>query len=82
MVDAALITLVDILVGIGAALILAVLHVPSELKTILAVIGAAAYILGSILYSGEQWQRRQCPSDAGAHPFRVMTEGVNSRMLG
>jgi RDD family len=49
-VDAALITLVNILVGIGAALILAVLHVPSQLKTILAVIGAAAYILGSILY--------------------------------
>jgi len=49
-VDAALITLVDVLVGVGAALILAVLHVPSELKTILAVIGAAAYVLGSILY--------------------------------
>lgn len=50
LVDAALITVVDIIVGIGAALILAVLHIPSGLKTILAVIGAAAYVLGSILY--------------------------------
>jgi uncharacterized RDD family membrane protein YckC len=49
-VDAALITIVDIVIGIGAALILSLLHIPSELKTILAVIGGVAYVLGSILY--------------------------------
>jgi uncharacterized RDD family membrane protein YckC len=49
-VDAALITVVDILIGIGAALILSLLHLPSELKTILAVIGGVLYVLGSILY--------------------------------
>jgi uncharacterized RDD family membrane protein YckC len=49
-IDAALITAVDIVIGIGAALILSLLHIPSELKTILAVVGAVAYALGSILY--------------------------------
>ena len=49
-VDAALITTVDVIVGVGAALILSVLHVPHELRTIVVVIGAAAFVLGSILY--------------------------------
>jgi len=50
LVDAALITLVDVVVGVAAALILSVLHIPHELRTILAVIGAVAFVLGSILY--------------------------------
>jgi uncharacterized RDD family membrane protein YckC len=49
-VDAALITVVDVVVGVGAALILSLLHIPHDLRTILAVIGAVVYALGSILY--------------------------------
>jgi uncharacterized RDD family membrane protein YckC len=49
-VDAALITVVDVVVGVGAALILSFLHIPHELRTILAVIGAVAFVVGSILY--------------------------------
>jgi len=49
-VDAALITLVDIGVGVGVALTVLLLHIPQQLKTILAVLVAVAYIIGSILY--------------------------------
>ena len=44
LVDAALITVVDVVMGVGAALILSVLHLPHELRTILAVIGAVAFV--------------------------------------
>ena len=50
LVDAALITVVDVVVGVGAALILSLLHIPHGLRTILAVLGAIAFVLGSILY--------------------------------
>ena len=40
LVDAALITVVDVVVGVGAALILSLLHIPHGLRTILAVLGA------------------------------------------
>jgi uncharacterized RDD family membrane protein YckC len=49
-IDAALIALVDIVVGVGAALILGLLHIPHDLRTVLAAVGAAAFILGSIAY--------------------------------
>lgn len=49
-IDAALIALVDIMVGVGAALILGLLHIPHDLRIVLAGIGTAAFILGSIAY--------------------------------
>src|SRR5580693_7643174 len=73
LVDAALITVVDVVVGVGAALILSVLHIPHELRTILAVIGAAAFVLGSILYFVIFW------STTGQTPgARVMQIRVTS----
>jgi uncharacterized RDD family membrane protein YckC len=74
-VDAALITVVDIVIGIGAALILAVLHIPSELKTILAVIGAAAYVLGSILYFVIFWCTTGQTPGARVLQIRVVSAG-------
>ena len=74
-IDAALITLVDILVGIGAALILSVLHVPHDLRVILAVIGGVAYVLGSILYFVIFWSTTgQTPGDR-VMEIRVVSAG-------
>ena len=72
-IDAALITVVDVVVGVGAALILSFLHIPHELRTILAVIGAVAFVVGSILYFVIFW------STTGQTPgARVMQIRVGS----
>jgi uncharacterized RDD family membrane protein YckC len=72
-VDAALITLVDIVVGIGAALILSLLHLPSELRTILAVIGGFAYVLGTILYFVIFWSTTGQTPGARVMQIRVVS---------
>ncbi len=75
-VDAALITVVDVIVGVGAALILSVLHIPHELRTILAVIGAAAFVLGSILYFVIFWSTTgQTP---GARVMQIRVADANA----
>ena len=74
-VDAALITLVDILVGVGAALILFLLHISNELKTILAVVGAVAYITGSILYFVIFWCTTGQTPGAPMLQIRVVSAG-------
>jgi uncharacterized RDD family membrane protein YckC len=48
--EAALIDIVALVVGVGAALILSLLHLPSSLKPVLAVIGGAAFVLWSLAY--------------------------------
>lgn len=72
-IDAALNVLVDIVVGVGAALILSLLHIPHGLRTVLAVIGAAAYILGSIAYFVIFWSTTGQTPGARVMQIRVLT---------
>jgi len=53
--DAALLDIVAIVVGVGAALILSLLHLPAALKTILAAIGTLVYILWLVGYFVVFW---------------------------
>ncbi len=62
--DAALISLVAILVEIGTALILALLHIPQDLRGVIAVIGGIAYLLWSLAYFVAFWSTTgQTPGD-------------------
>jgi len=72
-VDAALITVVDVVIGVAAALILSLLHIPHGLRTILAVIGAAAFLLGSIAYFVVFWSATGQTPGARVLQIRVVT---------
>jgi uncharacterized RDD family membrane protein YckC len=72
-IDAALITVVDVIIGVGAALILSLLHIPHDLRTILAVIGAVAYILGSIAYFVVFWSTTGQTPGARLMQIQVLT---------
>lgn len=72
-VDAALINLVAIIVGIGASLILSLLHLPKDLKTILVAIGGAAYILFSIGYFVFFWSTTGQTPGARVMQIKVVT---------
>ncbi|HEY1517022.1 MAG TPA: RDD family protein [Solirubrobacteraceae bacterium] len=74
-IDAALITVVDVVVGVAAALILSLLHIPHELRTILAVIGAVAFVLGSIAYFTIFWSSTGQTPGARIMRIRVVTDG-------
>lgn len=78
-IDAALLTLVDIVVGVGAALILAVLHIPHDLKAILAVIGAVAAILWLVGYFVAFWSATgQTP---GARVMQIRVLSVDGKVI-
>jgi uncharacterized RDD family membrane protein YckC len=63
-IDAALINVVAIIVGVGASLILSLLHLPSPLKAVLAAVGAAVYIGWSVGYFVVFWSTTgQTPGD-------------------
>lgn len=49
-IDAALINLVAVIVGVGASLILSILHLPSGTDTVLQAAGAAAYVFWTVGY--------------------------------
>jgi uncharacterized RDD family membrane protein YckC len=72
-IDAALITVVDVIVGVGAALILSLLHIPHGLRTILAVIGGAAFVIGSIAYFVIFWAAAGQTPGARVMQIRVLT---------
>jgi len=72
-IDAALITLVDIIIGVGAALILSLLHIPHDLRVVLTAIGAAAYIIGSIAYFAGFWATTGQTPGARVMQIRVVT---------
>jgi uncharacterized RDD family membrane protein YckC len=72
-IDAALITVVDVIIGVGAALILSLLHIPHDLRTILALIGAAAYVLGSIAYFAIFWSTTGQTPGARLMQIQVLT---------
>jgi uncharacterized RDD family membrane protein YckC len=71
--DAALINLVAIIVAIGAALILSLLHLPKDLKTVLIAIAGAVYILWSIGYFVVFWSTTGQTPGARAMQIRVVT---------
>jgi uncharacterized RDD family membrane protein YckC len=54
-VDAALITLIALIVELGVALIVSVFHLPKDVKHVLVAIGAAAYVLWTIGYFVTFW---------------------------
>ncbi len=71
--DAALLDLVAIVVGVGASLILSLLHIPGELKTILAAVGTAVYILWLVGYFVFFWSTTGQTPGARAMQFKVQT---------
>jgi uncharacterized RDD family membrane protein YckC len=71
--DAAVIDLVAVIVGIGASLILSLLHITGTLKAILAVIGAGVYILWSVGYFVVFWSTTGQTPGARIMQIRVQT---------
>lgn len=75
-IDAALITVVDVVVGVGAALILSLLHIPHGLRTVLAVLGAVLYVLGSIAYFVIFWSATGQTPGARVMQIQVLTSDL------
>jgi uncharacterized RDD family membrane protein YckC len=73
-IDAALITLVDIILGVGAALILSLLHLPHDVRVVLVALGGAAAILGSIAYFVIFWSTTGQTPGARVMQIQVLTD--------
>lgn len=73
--DAAAINLVAVIVGIGASLILSLLHLPGALKAILAAMGAVAYVGWSVGYFVVFWSTTGQTPGARMMQIRVLTAG-------
>lgn len=71
--DAAVINLVAIIVGVGASLILSVLHLPGGLKTILAAVGTAVYVLWLVGYFVVFWSTTGQTPGARVMQIKVQT---------
>ena len=71
--DAAVINLAALLAALAASLILSVLHLPSKLNEVLAGIGAAAYVLGTIGYFVLFWSTVGQTPGARVMRIRVIT---------
>jgi uncharacterized RDD family membrane protein YckC len=71
--DAAVINVVATIVGVGAALILSLLHLPKELKTILAAIGGVAYVMWVVGYFVVFWSTTGQTPGARIMQIRVQT---------
>lgn len=72
-IDAALITIVDIVLGVGAALILSVLHIPHDLRVVLVALGGAAALVGSIAYFVIFWSTTGQTPGARVMEIQVLT---------
>jgi uncharacterized RDD family membrane protein YckC len=72
-IDAVIINVLAIFVEVGAALILSLLHLPSDLKTVLVAIGGAAYILWTIAYFVAFWAGTGQTPGARVLQIRVVT---------
>jgi uncharacterized RDD family membrane protein YckC len=78
-VDAVVINVVATIVGVGAALILSLLHLPSQVRTILGVVGAAAYVLWLVGYFVVFWSTTgQTP---GARFLQLRVQTADGRAL-
>ena len=73
-IDAAVIDVVVIVGGIGAALILSLLHLPGTVKTVLAVIGGVVVILWSVGYFVVFWSTTGQTPGARVMQIRVVTD--------
>lgn len=63
-IDASLIQLIALIVSVGAALIISVIYLPSEVKTVLAAVGGFVYIAWTIGYFVAFWSMAgQTPGD-------------------
>lgn len=71
--DAVVINVVATVVGIGASLILSLLHLPSVLKTVLEVVGAVAYFLWLIGYFVVFWSTTGQTPGARVMQIQVQT---------
>ncbi len=71
--DGAVVNLVATVVGVGAALILSLLHLPHPLKEILVAIGGAAYIAWVFGYFVVFWSTTGQTPGARVMQFRVLT---------
>jgi uncharacterized RDD family membrane protein YckC len=71
--DAAVINLVAIIVAIGASLVLSLLHLPKDVKTILTAIAGAVYILWTIGYFVFFWSTTGQTPGARVMQIRVIT---------
>jgi uncharacterized RDD family membrane protein YckC len=71
--DAAVINLLVTIVGVAAALILSVLHLPQGLRTILTVIGAIAYVVWLVGYFVVFWSTTGQTPGARVMQIRVLT---------
>jgi uncharacterized RDD family membrane protein YckC len=74
-IDAAVINVVALIVSVGAALILSLLHIPSGLKPVLAAIGGVAYILWAAGYFVALWSTTGQTFGARVMQIRVLTSG-------
>ena len=71
--DAAVINLVATVVGVGAALILSLLHLPHAVRTVLAVLGGVAYVVWVVGYFVAFWSTTGQTPGARAMRIRVLT---------
>jgi uncharacterized RDD family membrane protein YckC len=70
--DGAVINLVATVVGVGAALILSILHLPHAVKEVLVAIGGAAYIAWVVGYFVVFWSTTGQTPGARVMQFRVL----------
>jgi uncharacterized RDD family membrane protein YckC len=78
-VDAALITFVAIVVGVGGALILSLLHLPDRLHTLVLALSGAAYILWTIGYFVTFWSTTgQTP---GNRLMQIRVKSTNGEVI-
>jgi uncharacterized RDD family membrane protein YckC len=71
--DAAVINLIAIIVGVDASLILSLLHLPSVVKTILAAIGGVVYVLWLVGYFVVFWSATGQTPGASMMQIKVQT---------
>lgn len=78
--DAAVINLIAAVAGVSAGLILSLLHLPHALRTVLAAVGAAAYVLWVVGYFVVFWSTTEQTPGARIMQIRVLTaEGRTPR---
>jgi uncharacterized RDD family membrane protein YckC len=81
-VDAAVINLVALVVELGIALILSLLHPSHDVKTVIAAIGGAAYILWSVGYFVGFWSITGRTPGCQAMRIRVVSSTGDRLTLG
>ena len=76
-IDAALILLVELIIGVSGVVIITVLRLPKEINAILAVLGGVIYVVWSISYFVGFWCATGQTPGARVMQFRVLTAEGN-----